>query len=147
MRTYFGIGFFPLAEIRTEWVLTLVTEQRFFFQISKWWAIDWNKSCFQLPWGCLDGCGRGAGPGLRRVCSMVGLEPSLPEEQRLIGRQEGVFTSWGLLWLSTPSNCSVIARSISSGCLLVLDNPCVWSCPFFLQHRYADVYVSLPTLL
>lgn len=36
----FGIGFFPLAEIRTQWVLTLVPEQRFFFQISKWWLIE-----------------------------------------------------------------------------------------------------------
>lgn len=30
----------PFAERRTQWVLTLVPEQRFFFHISKWWLIE-----------------------------------------------------------------------------------------------------------
>lgn len=36
---------------------------------------------------------------------MGGLDPSLPEEQRLMGVQDRDFTSW----LPAPSNCSVIA--------------------------------------
>lgn len=80
-----------------------------------------------FPRSVSDGCGRGAGPRLgqrlRRVCSMVGLDPSLPVEwDAAVGARMALY-----LLVLASSNCRVIAQSmffLMSSCPL-LDNPSV----------------------